>query len=46
MSWSTALHATAVRLEDGVESLRMMTEDTESKRRCGAAYRRQALERC
>ena len=29
MSWSTALHATAVRLEDGVESLRMMKEDTE-----------------
>ena len=29
MSWSTALHATAVRLEDGVESLRMMKEDSE-----------------
>lgn len=29
MSWSTALHATAVRLEDGVESLRIMKEDTE-----------------
>ena len=29
ISWSTALHATAVRLEDGVESLRMMKEDTE-----------------
>ena len=41
MSWSTALHATAVRLEDGVESLRMMKEDTEvEKDRCGAAYRR------
>ena len=29
MSWSTALHGTAVRLEDGVESLRIMKEDTE-----------------
>lgn len=29
MSWSTALHATAFRLEDGVESLRMMKEDSE-----------------
>ena len=29
MSWSTSLHATAVRLEDGVEILRMMKEDTE-----------------
>ena len=26
MSWSTALHATAVRLEDGVESLRRQSE--------------------
>ena len=29
MSWSTTLHGTAVRLEDGVESLRIMKEDTE-----------------
>ena len=29
MSWGTALHATAVRLEDGVEQLRMCKEEDE-----------------
>ncbi len=29
MSWASALHATAVRLEDGVESLRICKEDDE-----------------